>query len=402
MPNFVPLKFFIYNWSRKDIKPEKVISPPYDVLSPEDIKTLSRHDYNAVHIDSPVSYDRAREILNTWIRDNVLVPDAASRFYLLASDYVVEGRTMTRWGVLGGLKLEPFGRKVYPHEETYPKAKEDRLKLMQATQGQLSPVFGIYDDPGQTLEEIGDKILESQPLISFYQEDEVYNRIWPVPDQYNARIQNIMGHKKIFIADGHHRYETALHYMQSRSGRDDAPWKYIFIYLSNISSPGLEIFPYHRTVSNNRNFNWNDILSRAESVFNILPLDNPEFPDDLERTDALIVCLPERNYLLIPRNDEGDIFDNVGAYVLDKYLLREIIGLTDEELASGRYLHYAHDQEQIFEQVRSRELQAAFFLRPVPISIMQKACEAGRVMPRKSTFFYPKLPTGILFHLWER
>ncbi len=403
MPEFTPLRFYSYNWSRKDIDPEKVISPPYDVLSREDVQVLARNKYNVVHIDSPSSYDRAQELLQDWLAQSVLVQDERAGFYILATQYTMQHKTRTRWGVIGGLRLEPFGSSVFPHEETYPKAKEDRLKLMQATQGQLSPIFGVYDDPEQVLEEIGNSCLDNAPLISFYQEDHVHNRLWAVPEKENPRIQELMQHKKIFIADGHHRYETALHFMQSRaSAQKQAPWEYIFIYLSNMSSPGLEIFPYHRTVSLEKRFDWDQILDRAGEFFEITFLDSPEFPGDVQRTESMILCLQTGCYLLVPRSAPKDIFEQIGAYILDKYLLRRVMGLSDAELASGRYLHYAHDQDQTQEKVQRGELQAAFFLKSVPMSIMQQACEAGQVMPRKSTFFYPKLPTGMLFHLWDR
>ncbi len=402
MPEFKPLQFYSYNWSRKDINPEKVISPPYDVLSIEDIQDLSRNEYNVVHIDSPVSYDRARELLEQWKEKQVITADEQPRYYILASEYKTRGKSRTRWGIMGGLRLEPFGENVFPHEETYPKAKEDRLNLMQATQGQLSPVFGVYDDPEQYVEKIGEVCTSQPPLISFTQEDGVYNRLWAVPPEHNDRIQNLIQQKKIFIADGHHRYETSLHFMQNQPARDNAPWEYIFIYLSNISSPGLEIFPYHRTVSWEKELQWDEILDQAGRHFDVILMENPEFPDNLPRTDALMICLRRANYLLLTRDPAPDIFENIGAYVLDKYLLRDIIGLDDSELASGRFLHYTHEKEETLEKVRTGELQAAIFLRPVPISIMQEACEAGRVMPRKSTFFYPKLPTGMLFYLWGR
>ncbi len=402
MPEFKPLRFHTYHWSRPDIVPDQVISPPYDVLSQEDIQALGGHGYNVVHIDSPVSYEQAREILDTWLSENVLVEDELPRFYLLASRYTVQGEPRTRWGVLGGLKLEPFGTNIFPHEETYPQAKEDRLRLMEATQGQLSPIFGVYDDPGLTLEKIGEKCQETQPMVSFYQEGEVFNQLWPLPTEYNSLIQDLIQEKKIFIADGHHRYETALHFMQIQKEQGQTPWEHVFIYLSNISSSGLDIFPYHRMVSREVELDWDHILERASQVFEVHSLDRPEFPEDLESTNAQLLCLPRRDYLLIPRFTARDIFDQVGAYVLDKYLLRDIIGWDDEELATGKYIFYTHDYQDTLSKVRSGELQAAFFLRPVPMSIMQQACEAGRVMPRKSTYFYPKLPTGMLFYLWGR
>ncbi|RQD76313.1 DUF1015 domain-containing protein [Desulfonatronospira sp. MSAO_Bac3] len=402
MPEFKPLQFYSYDWSRKDIDPEKVISPPYDVLSREDIQELARDEYNVVHIDSPVSYDHARELLDQWIKKQVLTADQQPGYYILASEYKTRGKSRTRWGIMGGLRLEPFGENVFPHEETYPKAKEDRLNLMQATQGQLSPVFGVYDDPEQYVEKIGEICSGQKPIISFTQEDGVYNRLWPVPAEHNPQIQSLMQDRKIFIADGHHRYETSLYFMHNQPARDNAPWEYIFIYLSNISSPGLEIFPYHRTVSWDKEFDWQKVMESAGRYFDIIPREDPSFPEEMPRTDMLMLCLPHINYLLIPRQPGEDIFDKIGAYVLDRVMLRDIMGLDDEQLASGKYLHYTHEEDQTLEKVRSGELQAAFFLQSVPINIMQEACQAGRVMPRKSTFFYPKLPTGMLFHLWDR
>ena len=118
MPEFKPLQFYSYDWSRKDIDPEKVISPPYDVLSREDIQELARDEYNVVHIDSPVSYDHARELLDQWIKKQVLTADQQPGYYILASEYKTRGKSRTRWGIMGGLRLEPFGENVFPHEET--------------------------------------------------------------------------------------------------------------------------------------------------------------------------------------------------------------------------------------------------------------------------------------------
>ncbi len=396
------MHFYSYDWSRSDIDAEQVISPPYDVLSSDDIQTLSRNKYNVVHIDSPDSYDTARELLQKWIQQEVLTIDEQPRFYILASEYRTHGKSRTRWGIMGGLRLEPFGHNVFPHEETYPKAKEDRLNLMQATQGQLSPVFGVYDDPGQSVETIGEKCLEQEPLITFAQEDGVFNRLWVVPAEFNDQVQNLIQDKKIFIADGHHRYETALQFMHNQNPGDSAPWEYIFVYLSNISSPGLEIFPYHRTVSMEKRFDWKAILNSAGQYFDVIPKETPDFLQEMQRTDMIMLCLPHINYLFIPRNPGNDIFDRIGAWVLDRLLLRKVMGMDDSELASEKYLHYTHEEEQTLEKVKKGELQAAFLLQPVPIKIMQEACEAGRVMPRKSTFFYPKLPTGMLFYLWGR
>ena len=401
MPHFIPLQFYQYNWPDKRIEPEKVISPPYDVMSPDDKESLAGEEFNVVHLDSPVSYKDAALKLNSWISDNILRRDPMPVFYIMATDYMAGHVEKTRWGVFGGLKVHPFNeKKVYPHEQTYSKAKNDRLNLMKATHGQLSPIFGIYDDPLLILEDIGRESLEKRPVISFSQESGVFNRIWQVPGHYNQAIENMIKDKKIFIADGHHRYETALNYKKLMPESEDAPWNYVFIYLSNISSPGLEIFPYHRIISPKKNFDWERIISLAKNDFNISFSAN--FPEVSEqgRADSFILYYTKCFALFTPKHPPSDSFSRIGAYVLDKLFLRRAMELSDEQLASGEFISYTHDQDKVISKVDSGAAPAGFLLKPVPMEVLREVCETGQVMPRKSTYFYPKLPTGVLFHLW--
>ncbi len=401
MPQFIPLQFYQYNWENSRINPEKVISPPYDVLSPADKQDLTAEKFNVVHLDSPSSYEDAARKLDSWASDNILVRDRVPCFYVMATDYRAGDIKKTRWGVFGGLKVHPFeDKKIFPHEQTYSKAKDDRLNLMKATHGQLSPIFGVYDDSLLTLEDIGRQLQSSTPLISFSGEPGVFNRIWQVPGHHNQAIENLIMDKKVFIADGHHRYETALNYKNMMPGSQDAPWNHVFVYLSNISSPGLEIFPYHRIVSRKKIFDWDRIIKKAETDFNLSFSPGLSNFRGHSRADSFILCSKNGFVLFTPRKNPENTFARIGAHVLDKLFLRRAMELSDEELSSGELINYTHDKKNILHQVAKGLAQAGFILRPVPMDVLREVCETGQIMPRKSTFFYPKLPTGVLFHLW--
>lgn len=401
MPQFIPLRFYQYNWPDSRIDPAKVISPPYDVMSEQDKAGLAETEHNVVHLDSPVSYEDAAGKLDTWIADKILVQDSSPGFYIMATDYQAGNDKKTRWGIFGGLRLHPFeDKKVFPHEQTYSKAKTDRLNLMQATHGQLSPIFGVYNDPALILEEIGRKCAQVSPLVSFAQEPGVFNKIWLVPAEYNQAVENLIQEKKVFIADGHHRYETALNYQNLKPRLENAPWNHVFMYLSNIASPGVEIFPYHRIISHKAAFDWDEILNQAERDFEISV--GKKFPElsAKPRPDSFVLYRKQSFVTLTPRNIPQDIFYSIGAYVLDKLFLRQAMKLSESELASGEFLSYSHDQSAVINMVDQGDAQAGFILNPVPMDVLGRVCETGQVMPRKSTFFYPKLPTGALFHLW--
>ena len=415
MPQFIPLNFYSYTWSNPDLKPEAVIAPPYDVLSASARQNLAKQSpYNAVHIDLPESYERAADILTAWKNKKIISRTNKPHFYILATDYIVDDKAHTRWGILGGLKLSPFGQgQVFPHEQTYPKAKADRLKLMRATNGQLSPIFGIYDDPGLTLTRIGNELQNTAPIVDFVQQENsesrdgsvsVRHRLWSLAETENEKIASLLEGQKIYIADGHHRYETALKFQQEQgpgTSKAPKPWDYVFTYLSNMSSPGLEIFPYHRMLSWEKIYSWQEILKIAEKNFIIRKVDHQDSLNDLTNGAGCILYIPGNYYLLQPKDEPESIFDQIGAHVLDKYFLRQAMNLTDQELSSGSFLSYTPFASEAITRVDEGNIQAAFLLKPVSMSILQAVCQSGQVMPRKSTYFYPKLPTGLLFYLWH-
>lgn len=403
MPDFIPLPFASYDWHQPEISPELVCSPPYDVLSPEQRAELAaRSPYNLVHVDLPSSYAQAGDILNQWRARDILTQADQPQYAVLASRYTLGGREYLRWGFMGGLHLTPWGRAgVYPHEQTYPKAKTDRLELMRATGAQLSPIFGVFDFAGRELQAICDELAQSPPL-AVLPSDGVEHRLWIVPALQAGIVADILRNVSVYIADGHHRYETALAYAQEQ-GRP-GPWDHVFACLCNIASPGLEILPYHRLVTSPAPHPWPEILQRAEHWFTIREAANISALQQDDTPSSCLLQLPQGLRLLTLKPAHigqcDPLFKNIGAYVLDTFFLRKAMGLTDDDLSGGGHLAYTPFAERAAEALGQGQAQAALLLKAVDMATLRRVSESGRVMPRKSTFFYPKIPGGLLFHLF--
>jgi uncharacterized protein (DUF1015 family) len=409
MPPFIPLPFVSYDWKRPDIRPELVSAPPYDVLSMRQREVLAaRSPYNLVHVDLPQSYAQAGQIINQWREKGVLKKAERPLFAALASRYTLRGREFVRWGFMGGLGLAPWGQAgVFPHEQTYPKAKIDRLELMRATNAQLSPIFGVFDYSGSELQAICNALDSQPPLVSFSSDDGVLHRLWPVPLEQERLISEIVQGCNVYIADGHHRYETALNFAHEQSWMTGHanPWNHVFACLCNIASPGLEILPYHRMVASAALHPWPDILFRVEEWFFLRQVASAEALNMENSPSASMLALPDGLWLLTLKDkylaQSDPLFRDIGAYVLDIFFFRKAMGLTDEDLATGGHLTYTPFDDQALDAVRQGTAQAALLLKPVNMDILRKVSESGRVMPRKSTFFHPKIPGGLLFYLFR-
>ncbi len=403
MPNFKPLPFYHYNWNKDELNPNNVLAPPYDVLDAGERSELAEKSaYNVVNIDLPKSYNHARELVASWKMNNVLRSHSRPVFLLQSTEYKVDGRNLVRWGVMGGMRISPYSEgSVFPHEETYPKAKKDRLFLTQAVQGQISPIFGVFDDPELTLTHIGEETSREEPLVTA-EIGGCRHSLWVVPQRFHPALTGLVQNKNVFIADGHHRYETALNFQREHpSENGEAPWDYVFTYLSNISSPGLEIFPYHRVLSPTRDFDFETAMHEAGQDFHIQDWSGKsDFPPNAP-SNSFILYMPDSSYLLMPKFEEKDIFDNIGAHVLNHSFLKNILGLTEQDFSSGELFTYTHSSNAAREKVDHGQGRAAFLLRPVPVDVMREVCCSGKVMPRKSTFFHPKLPTGLAFYFFE-
>lgn len=410
MPRFIPLPFANYDWRRSDISPEEVCAPPYDVLSPKQRDILAaRSPYNLVHLDLPRSYAQAGELLEQWRKQGVISKADRPFLGVLASRYVLRGREFLRWGFMGGLALAPWGQAgVFPHEQTYPKAKNDRLELMRATRAQLSPIFGVFDHPDARLQALCEEFNRTPPLVRLNTDDDVEHRLWSADPDQAGMVARVVQDCNVYIADGHHRYETALAYAQEQGGWSGAagPWDHVFACLCNIASPGLEILPYHRLVTLGADHPWPEVLNRAAEWFSLHAVENIQALDAEEASSACLLVLPQSMWLMTLKRRHlsgcDPLFADIGAHILDTFFFRQAMGLSDGDLASGGHLAYTPFDDQAVSAVSQGRAQAALLLKPVDMAALRKVSESGRVMPRKSTFFHPKIPGGLLFSLLDQ
>jgi len=402
-----------------------VIAPPYDVIDDRQLERLyGRSPYNAVRLILNRSRDRyaasAAELIE-WRARGVLTRDAQPCLYYYVQDFALpDGGRRQRAGLMATVRLERFADgNIRPHERTFARAKEDRLKLLDACRANLSPIFGIYPDRLQALEPARRQSAEEAPWIDVGDEAGDRHRVWRIADP--SRIDGIgqaLSDRTVFIADGHHRYETALAYQDRRHEQGDsdpeAPHNYVLMYLTSMDEPGLVLLPTHRVWRGEAK----DWLGAVGEHFRVE--DFPATPEG-ERTllarlagepgrGVVGLRLPDRACLLRLRDERlvdealADLHPVVrwlDVTVLDGLVLRRLLGVDCTRAAQEGELTYTHDGAQALHAVAREGAGAAFLLRSPRIQEVESACMAGQVMPEKSTYFYPKLQTGLVFHLLD-
>ena len=401
----------------------RVTCPPYDVISPEGQKTLVERDpHNAVRLilgvtrpsdtDRDNRYTRAAADFRSWQEKGILVRDPDPSLYLYEQVFRLggTGAEARRRGFIGLRRLEDFeGGKIRPHERTLAGPKEDRLFLMKACGANFSPVFTLYSDPNGVLGRSLQPFFEMRPESDFCDEEGVRHRFWRVadPDLF-AQTEEIVGKTRLFIADGHHRYETAIAYrdwMKSRppSGRSGDPaWNYVMMYFSEISDPGLVILPIHRVVRNLPGFDAARFLERLRERFQVIPFPAGRKADFLRAMELegakghALGLLPggeEGMHLLIPKSSGKEAIDSMILHLL---ILGEILRINEEEQQDPRFVEFVKDREEAWESRSMPGVQSVFLLNSPSREGIRAVFEAGEILPPKSTFFYPKLLTGLV------
>ncbi|MBT4484134.1 MAG: DUF1015 domain-containing protein, partial [Candidatus Latescibacteria bacterium] len=296
MPTIRPFRGLRYN---PDVAGDisKIVAPPYDIIYNEWLENLyNRSPYNIIRLiktreepgDNNTSdkYKRAANYLESWIRDGVLKMDEEPVIYLRTDTYEVNGEKKTRYGFIALLKIEEFGNNIHPHERTLSAPRIDRLNLVKATSANLSQIFSVFRDPRNEIQELLLKAAESQPDVCFTDEQGILRKMWAVKDtEIVSELQeSIKGHD-IIIADGHHRYETALNYkslMESERQSDEEPFDYVSMYFSSADDSGLTIFPTHRKVSGVSTYNQRVFFSELSKLFEVTYLGEADPYDVME------------------------------------------------------------------------------------------------------------------------
>lgn len=412
-----PFRGIKYNVENVLLK--QVIAPPYDVISPEMRENLiQRSPYNVVQIDLPIGdderYNKAGELYRNWIDENILVKEEQPAFYLYEQVYEFGEKQFVRTGFVGTLKLSEFGKgQVYPHERTLSGPKKDRYELMKASKANFSQIFGLYQDNENLLDTVFNEIKKTMPTSSAVDDENVKHSVWVINKPENIEyIQNFMQDKAIYIADGHHRYETALKYrddmrqLNGDSSDDIKPYDFVMMMFINFQDKGLKVFPTHRVIDVDENFCDSEFLEKLKPIFDSIELKSREdvstfMTDTANDTGSWVFCGRQGNYgmKIIQEAMEGlhPVYRKVDTYLLEDLVLKAHLGFSEEKLLAKDGIHFIQTMEEI-AKYRETNPSVAFILHPEDMETIREVSESGFVMPQKSTFFYPKLATGLLFN----
>jgi uncharacterized protein (DUF1015 family) len=393
-----------------------VTAPPYDVIDDEHrAELITRSDHNVVELDLPRNpgggdpYEHAATLLEKWTEEGVLTRDQEHTIWALEQDYSApDGSRLTRRGFLARVRLAPYGEGIRPHERTQPGPKEDRLRLTRATHHNLSPIFALH--PGDAWQHL-EPALGTDPWGEVTDGDRTAHRAWRIGDlAVHEAIAAELEDAELLIADGHHRYETSLAYQ--REVGEGGPADYVLMALVSLGDPGLTVFPTHRLLSGLA-----DDATRQEALGSGLKelFEIEEVPTDRldpGGTDGVgvfgyIDSHHKRGFHLRLRDttrlDEAlagrsQAYRTLDAAILEELILNGILGMSTEDIAAKRGIGYTPSIQEALAKLDTGGYQVAFLLRPTPVEQVRAVAAEGETMPPKSTYFFPKLLTGIVFN----
>jgi len=409
------------------------IAPPYDVIEDDQREQLykkSRHNLVRIIKGKTMAsdngqdnqYTRAAEYLASWIKEGVLKQDLAETIYAYVQDFVVAGTAYHRRSFIALAKLEDFGDIVKPHEQVLHKPMADRLNLKRATSADFGLVFMLYDDEKKLADGIIEQAARREPLLDFMDEQDVRHRIFAIADEQNIeQIVKMMSDKSCIIADGHHRYTTGLTYSEES---ENPAAKYQMLAFANIHQDGLVVLATHRLVGNLENFSMKKLIESLGEKFRITKFEfsSAQTKDSTEQkmlelmhaehgkdesafgiygadNAFYVAVLKDKRTMdsIVP--DMSPAWKTLDVSVLHKLILEELLGIGQERLAEGENLQYVKDTPNAIAdsigRVDAGRKQAAFFMNPVKMQQLKMVTQAGERMPQKSTYFYPKVYTGL-------
>ncbi len=425
MANIFPFPALRYNPDK--VEPKDVLTQPYDKITPAmQEKYYARSPYNLVRVilgkaeagddENQNVYSRAAESLRHWREAGVLMPDAEPSIYFYSQDFAAPGgsRMRTRSGFIASGQLHDYEeRVVFRHEQTLSKPKSDRLNLLRATRIHAGQIFVLYSDPAKQVEKLFEG--KDKPVLDVVDDYGVRNQLWKVADpKITASVQAAMKDKKLMIADGHHRYETALNYRNERRATakvkdPNAAYERVMMTFVNTEDSGLVILPTHRVVHGLVDFSPADFVNKAGEAFTMTQGDPANPVASLrngEGESRLVAVTKESTHLLRARPQAiakrlvrfSAAQRELDVLVLHKILLEGALGMTEESIRNQEHISYVRDAGEAIARVENGDAQIAFLMNPVRIEQMAAVAFAGDVMPQKSTDFYPKLLSGLAFY----
>jgi uncharacterized protein (DUF1015 family) len=398
---------------------DAVAAPPYDVIDAGlRAELAAKSPFNVVEVDLPEAnggdpYLHAQTTMEAWLQQGIVTREREPAMWAMTQDYMgPDGNSYTRHGFFCRVRVEDYGPgRIRPHERTQPGPKEDRLRLTRATRANLSPIFSLFPDPdGEAWQALEPATTGSEPYATVTDADGTLNRLWRVSDpDVIARVQSTLADRELLIADGHHRYETARVYEQEVGGEGEH--SYVLMFLCSLQDSGLTIFPTHRLLTDLSDENKRQALRSAiERQFDVSEVDADELepPAGGDRVEfgyldsfhkrPLRLTLKDQSFADDALAGRSDAYRHLDTAVLEALILKGALGMSEDDVANKRGLAYSKDFADARDAVESGRADAAFFMRATPVEQVRAVAEAGESMPPKSTFFYPKIPTGLVFN----
>jgi uncharacterized protein (DUF1015 family) len=436
MVDIAPFRGILYD-PRKTAKLKDVVTPPYDVITPEAQDLFyQRSPYNIVRLDlekessedsaSNNRYTRAAGYFKAWRNQHILRQDERPAFYPYHITYPLShraplsqkpdqppGQKRTLRGFFSTVHLEPYTtRRILPHEDTFPKVKEDRLNLLRATRANFSPIFTLYQDPGNQIHGILEQACRDiPPRIDFVNDDQTQHRMWSIEANNTIRqIQELLHPQNMLIADGHHRYDTALAFQKEHPQADR-----MLMLLVNMNDEGLSLLPIHRVLHGFPADRMQKLFEALPQYFqvesNIPDLISLEqrMEDEGKKQPTLGLYSEKGSYQLLRLKPEGlqrsiaqpkmpEPLARLDVNIFDQLVLEDLLGLTGGAADRGTHVIYIKDPDEGIQKIKASKAQMAFFLNPVKIQVVQDLALQGIKMPHKSTYFYPKPLSGLVIN----
>ena len=432
MAEIYPFRSVRYNQSIvKDLS--EVICPPYDIISPQlEQELYRRSQYNFIRIennqqlpqDSTLDnkYTRSAAILGKWLNQKVLITDKAPAIYIHDHHFIHQGKEYRRRGLIVRVRLEEWHKNIIrPHEGTLAEPKGDRINLLWALRANTSPILAMLEDQGQRVSSLLAQE-SSKPIISLDSSSGERHNVWAITEpQVISEICSFFTEKPLYIADGHHRYESALIYQReqhtlSSTASGNEAFNFVMMTLVDFADPGLIILPPYRLLRGLPPPKIGNLMTKIQSFFDVeeLPLDLPgvwQLVDDLlagaNRTRLVLSGLVAEKLLVLTLRDfntakkmmpyfHSELYKELDVSVVDHIILEELLGLSGSE--DEAKISYNYDMKDTVNRVLAQEYQLAFILRPIKAEVIKAVADAGDRMPRKSTYFYPKLPSGLVLN----
>ncbi|MFA5168666.1 MAG: DUF1015 domain-containing protein [Candidatus Omnitrophota bacterium] len=426
--DFQPFKAWRYNTER--VKISAVLAPPYDVITPEKQQKLYENSlFNCIRLilnkrdpadtEQNNTYTRARDTFQEWQKQSILIQEQEPCLYVYRQTFKdpVTDSTKNRFALLGRVRLEPFEKGIIvPHEKTLRGPKEDRMRLLRIVRTNFSPVFGLYKDKGFEVRSIIQDPMNSSPLFEAEDDDKIVHALWAIEDpDILARLHKIFRSKRVYIADGHHRYETALEYARQQREEQRSsdlvlfPFDYMYMALVSFDDPGFIVLPTHRIVTK-LDMTGGEAIRRLEEYFKVEKVSLARLKEMTASYDQegkiFGMVLEEGCFLLTMTNKEKAkkrmvqgkpaIWYDLNVNVLAHLIFAELLGLTEDRWEA--VLKFEHTVDGAVTPLQKGEAQAVFLLQPPRVEMLEKMGAVNERMPQKSTFFYPKLATGLVFY----